>query len=90
MSLEQYKDANRKELWDILQIQMQVLQEENTRVAELEKECAALKKPILQLLAEKIVLLNEPNVLTGMYRMQLRDGYWAGWESIEALKEQGK
>jgi hypothetical protein len=26
MSLEQYKDASRKELWEILQIQMQVLQ----------------------------------------------------------------
>ena len=31
MSLEQYKDANRKELWDILQIQVE-------RIAELEKE----------------------------------------------------
>ena len=37
MSLEQYKDASRKELWDILQIQMQVLQAETARVAELEK-----------------------------------------------------
>jgi hypothetical protein len=36
MSLEQYKDASRKELWDILQIQMQVLQAETARVAELE------------------------------------------------------
>ena len=31
MSLEQYKDASRKELWDILQIQMQVLQAETAR-----------------------------------------------------------
>jgi hypothetical protein len=31
MSLEQYKDANRKELWDILQIQVE-------RIAELEEE----------------------------------------------------
>tara|TARA_R110002167_G_scaffold283022_1_gene488217 strand:- start:9192 stop:9533 length:342 start_codon:yes stop_codon:yes gene_type:complete len=31
MSLEQYKDANRKELWEILQIQVE-------RIAELEKE----------------------------------------------------
>jgi hypothetical protein len=30
MSLEQYKDANRKELWEILQIQVD-------RIAELEK-----------------------------------------------------
>ena len=38
MSLEQYKDASRKELWDILQIQMQVLQAESTKVTELEKD----------------------------------------------------
>ena len=31
MSLEQYKDASRKELWDILKIQVE-------RIAELEKE----------------------------------------------------
>jgi len=31
MSLEQYKDANRNELWEILQIQVE-------RIAELEKE----------------------------------------------------
>ena len=31
MSLEQYKDANRKELWEILQIQVE-------RITELEKE----------------------------------------------------
>jgi hypothetical protein len=31
MSLEQYKDSNRKELWEILQIQVE-------RIAELEKE----------------------------------------------------
>ena len=37
MSLEQYKDASRKELWDILQIQMQVLQAETAKVVELEK-----------------------------------------------------
>jgi len=37
MSLEQYKDASRAELWDILQIQMQVLQAEVAKNAELEK-----------------------------------------------------
>jgi hypothetical protein len=33
MSLEQYKDASRKELWDILQIQVE-------RIAELETQRA--------------------------------------------------
>jgi regulator of replication initiation timing len=37
MSLEQYKDANRKELWEILQIQVE-------RIAELEKERDELNK----------------------------------------------
>jgi len=44
MSLEQYKDASRKELWDILQIQMQVLQAETARVAELEDMLAGRTK----------------------------------------------
>jgi hypothetical protein len=35
MSLEQYKNANRKELWSILQTQAQVLKEEIARNAEL-------------------------------------------------------
>jgi hypothetical protein len=44
MSLEQYKDASRKELWDILQIQMQVLQVEVAKVTKLEKENKLLKR----------------------------------------------
>jgi hypothetical protein len=36
MSLEQYKDANRKELWEILQIQIQVSQAEVAKNAEIE------------------------------------------------------
>ena len=51
MSLEQYKDASRKELWDILQIQMQVLQAETAKVAELEKERDELKKENISLQA---------------------------------------
>jgi hypothetical protein len=37
MSLEQYKDANRKELWEILQIQVE-------SIAELEKEAVVAMK----------------------------------------------
>ena len=37
MSLEQYKDANRKELWEILQIQVE-------RIAEFEKENKELQE----------------------------------------------
>jgi hypothetical protein len=44
MSLEQYKNASRKELWEILQIQMQVLQAESSKVAELELEKEMLIK----------------------------------------------
>jgi hypothetical protein len=37
MSLEQYKDANRKELWEILQIQV-------GRIAELDKNISMLEQ----------------------------------------------
>ena len=37
MSLEQYKDATRKELWEILQIQVE-------RIAELEEIVKALEE----------------------------------------------
>ena len=43
MSLEQYKDASRKDLWDILQIQMQVLQAEVAKNVELEAKSEVLK-----------------------------------------------
>ena len=66
------------------------LNAKSERIAELEKEQGALKTPILQIVAKKLDLLREPNVLTGMYRTQLRDGYWEAWEPIEALKEQVK
>jgi hypothetical protein len=39
MSLEQYKDANRKELWEILQIQVE-------RIAELETMLAGRTKEV--------------------------------------------
>ena len=38
MSLEQYKDASRKELWEILQIQQEVLKAQTDKVAELEEK----------------------------------------------------
>ena len=47
MSLEQYKDASRKELWDILQIQMQVLQAEVAKTAELERILTLFRKDLL-------------------------------------------
>jgi len=37
MSLEQYKDRNRAELWEVLQIQAQVLQGEIRKNTELER-----------------------------------------------------
>ena len=45
MSLEQYKDANRKELWDILQIQVE-------RIAELEKEISNVTTNAKEVLAD--------------------------------------
>jgi len=37
MSLEQYKDANRKELWEILQIQVERIAELENIINELER-----------------------------------------------------
>jgi len=48
MSLEQYKDATRKELWEILQIQVE-------RIAKLEEEqeLNALRERVRELLIER-------------------------------------
>ena len=76
MSLEQYKDASRKELWDILQIQMQVLQAETAKVAELEKERDGLaltfKREFTALCSMYIKLSN--NVLSGEYANNTPEG----------------
>ena len=42
MSLEQYKDANRKELWEILQIQVE-------RIAELENQWISVQDRLPEL-----------------------------------------
>jgi hypothetical protein len=55
------------------------------RIAELEKENEALKNPVIQLVASKLALLNEPDVLTGNYRMQIMDGSWQVWTPIPIM-----
>ena len=49
MSLEQYKDANRKKLWEILQIQAQTLQEEIRKNAELEKDIDHMTHALIEI-----------------------------------------
>jgi hypothetical protein len=55
---------------------------QDKRIAELQGELQSLKKPILQMVVSKFVLLNEPNVLTGYYRMQIMDDSWQVWTPI--------
>ena len=78
MSLEQYKDASRKELWDILQIQMQVLQAEAAKVAELEKTLR---------LTHKDLLMRAEEDSHGCKVVDLSSFVWDRVK--EALKEQG-
>jgi hypothetical protein len=71
MSLEQYKDANRKELWEILQIQV-------GRIAELEKGYEELRMATLW----AVQLMGG-----GQAKADLRDAYDNATEQLEKLKE---
>jgi 3-phosphoglycerate kinase len=53
---------------------------ENMRLVQ---EVADMKKPYFQVIAEKMILLHDPNVVTGFYRMNLFDGSWADWMPID-------
>ena len=55
MSLEQYKDANRKELWEILQIQVERIAELESYNAGLANESYRLQKRIAELEKERDV-----------------------------------
>ena len=55
MSIEQYKDKNRAELWEIVQIQAQDSIEQNKRITELETllvEAATLVSELVEKLKE--------------------------------------
>ena len=72
MSLEQYKDANRKELWEILQIQVE-------RIEELEKGYEELRIAALHAVCK---------IGGGQAKADLRDAYDKATEYLKALKEQ--
>jgi len=72
MSLEQYKDANRKELWEILQIQVE-------RIEELEKGYEELRIAALHAVCK---------IGGGKAKADLRDAYDKATEYLKALKEQ--
>ena len=100
MSLEQYKDASRKELWDILQIQMQVLQAETAKVAEREKallhaETASTKeRDIRDLEQQQLAITRFANKYCGEctsdYQVRLSGEASLYVKYLEALKEQGE
>ena len=72
MSLEQYKDANRKELWEILQIQVE-------RIGELEEGYEELRIAALHAVCK---------IGGGQAKADLRDAYDKATEYLKALKEQ--
>ena len=87
MSLEQYKDASRKELWDILQIQMQVLQAEAAKIAELEKAIANVTAN------SKEVLTNSKNTIAVRKGFEMSGSvkhYIVSRADFNSLKEQSK
>ena len=49
MSIDQYKDKNRTELWEIVQIQAQVTTEMQGQIAELENQLAEGEALIIEL-----------------------------------------
>tara|TARA_R110000851_G_scaffold5671_1_gene23230 strand:- start:16568 stop:16789 length:222 start_codon:yes stop_codon:yes gene_type:complete len=71
MILEQYKDATRRELWDILQIQIE-------HIAELEKGYEELRMATLW----AVQLMGG-----GQAKADLRDAYDKATEQLEKLKE---
>ena len=66
MSLEQYKDASRAELWNVLQIQSQVIEEEIRKNADLEKgilnngDTVTMPKEAYDLIIARIEELQKP------------------------------
>ena len=83
MSLEQYKDASRKELWDILQIQMQVLQAEVAKNAELEK-----KIKITYIEGQIKGIESVDSWIDGYYAPCITDKLQELWEEITKLEQE--
>jgi len=90
MSLEQYKDANRKELWEILQIQAQVLEEEIRKNAELEKERDIANERIAELELMLISRTKEVDDWILRYDKSVTKQKKIIAELEKALKEQGE
>jgi len=91
MSLEQYKDANRKELWEILQIQVE-------RIAELEeqtKESTTWLRRYDKSVAEQLAVIKERDKYKAHYDLAIEKEYPKkkfprAYAQANALKEQGK
>ena len=53
-------------------------------IAKLTIRVHELENGMVQVIAKKMVLLNEPNVLSGFYRTQRTHGSWEDWVSIKS------
>ena len=60
------------------------------RIAELENELERRDNSTIQLMAAKLALLHEPDVLTGWYRMDISKNGWSVWTPIHRTGDEGE
>ena len=90
MSLEQYKDANRKELWEILQIQVERIGEleEERAVRDLEQQAKGLEDYVSKTMDNSYILHLDPEDIHHCILINLNATALRLLERAKALKEQ--
>ena len=90
MSLEQYKDATRKELWEILQIQVERIGEleEERAVRDLEQQAKGLEDYVSKTMDNSYILHLDPEDIHHCILINLNATALRLLERAKALKEQ--
>ena len=90
MSLEQYKDANRKELWEILQIQVERIAEleKERAVRDLEQQAKGLEDYVSKTMDNSYILHLDPEDIHHCILINLNATALRLLERAKALKEQ--
>ena len=90
MSLEQYKNANRKELWEILQIQVERIAEleKERAVRDLEQQAKGLENYVSKTMDNSYILHLDPEDIHHCILINLNATALRLLERAKALKEQ--
>ena len=90
MSLEQYKNANRKELWEILQIQVERIAEleKERAVRDLEQQAKGLENYVSKTMDNSYILHLDPEDIHHCILINLNATALRLLERARALKEQ--